>query len=144
MARLAANPKIKPVSLFVVRWLGCAATVFSVYNPSGTSYWHWVTQSQQLPSTFQIVVGIGLAIAVIATLRIAFLALRFFGTLLAVVAVIAGILFLAGLGWLDFANVRFSVYLGLFILSTVLAVGLSWAFYQRAVSGERDIIRDPP
>lgn len=144
MARLAANPKIKPVSLFAARWLGCAAIVFAVYNPSGNSYWHWLTQSQQPPSILQLVVGIGLVIVVFTMLRMAFLALRFVGTLLAVVMVVAGILFLAGLGWLDFTDVRFTVYLGLFIVATVLAAGLSWPFYQRAISGERDILRLPP
>jgi len=62
MASLTKNPPINPVPLVTKRWLISAAVVFSIYNPSGHSYYHWVTDgSASLPLRLAVVAmpGVG-------------------------------------------------------------------------------------
>ena len=42
-------------------------------------------------------------------------------------------------GWLDLNNQTFLTWLGLFVLSIVLAVGLSWSIVRRKLSGQADV-----
>ena len=56
----------------------------------------------------------------------------------------ASMLFRAGLGWLVFEDVRITQVTILLWISTVLGFGLSWSFLQRRISGEREILRNPP
>lgn len=143
MPRLAVNPPIKPVKLFAKRWLFAAAVVFAAYNPSGHSYWHWALGNGGALS-LKVLVGIALLALVAATLRMAFVSIGYAGIAIVLSLIMASMLFQDGLGWLAFEDVRITQVTILLWISTVLGVGLSWSFYQRRISGERDILRNPP
>jgi hypothetical protein len=143
MPRLDTNPPLKLFRLFVLRWLLAAFLVFGIYNPSGTSYYHWVTSAPEL-SPALIAVGIlvfGLAVAV---LRMAFMSTGYFGTAALTLTVLMGIIFAVGLGILEFDDITFTTYTIEAILSIVVGTGLSWSFIQKRLSGERDVLRTPP
>ncbi len=143
MPRLDTNPPLKLFRLFFLRWLLAAFLVFGTYNPSGTSYYHWVAAAPELSPT-QITAGILLLALIVAVLRMAFMSTGYIGTAALTLTVLMGIVFAAGLGLFEFEDVYFTTYAIELILSVVVGVGLSWSFIQKRLSGERDVLRTPP
>jgi hypothetical protein len=140
MPKLAANPPIKPFRLVAYRCLLSAGLVFATWNPSGQSYWHWATGQSHAPA-LKACVGIFLLAAWVAVARMAFAALGYRGIAAVVSLIIGAILFRVGLGWLIFADVTVTSYTILLWISTVLGLGLSWAFLQRRISGEKYVVK---
>jgi hypothetical protein len=143
MPRLDTNPPLKLFRLFFLRWLLAAFLVFGTYNPSGTSYCHWVADAPELSPT-KITTGILLLALIVAVLRMAFMSTGYIGTAALALTVLMGIVFAAGLGLFEFEDVSFTTYTIELILSVVVGVGLSWSFIQKRLSGERDVLRTPP
>lgn len=144
MARLDINPPIDFPRLFSRRFLLAATLVFGTYNPSGYSYYHWVTQGGGSLSTAQFFVGVFLFSCLVALARMAFLSIGYFGigalSLLVIMSLLAGV----GLGFFAFGNVHITTYFVLFWISLVLGVGTGWSFLQKRIAGERDVLRNPP
>ena len=143
MAHLAINLPIKPVSLIAKRWLLATTVVFATYNPSGHSYWHWATATGGSTS-LKVLAGIALLTLLVAIVRMAFASIGYVGIAFVLSLIMASMLFRAGLGWLVFEDVRITQVTILLWTSTVLGFGLSWSFLQRRISGEREILRNPP
>jgi hypothetical protein len=124
---------------FALRWLFGAVLVFASYNPEGYSFYHWVIENlpdiTPLKAIAGIVLVIGYAIFIRATIRSLgaiglTLAVAFFGTL---------IWLLVDQGWLSLDNQRVLSYVILIMLSAVLAIGLSWSFVRRRLTGQFDV-----
>ena len=143
MARLDANPPLQIFRLFSQRCLLCALVVFSAYNPSGTSYYHWATATPGLTST-QIAVGILVLTGIVTILRMAFLSTGYLGIAALTLTILMSIVLGAGLDLFELEDMTFSTYAIEIVISLVLGMGLSWSFIQRRLSGERDILRTPP
>lgn len=143
MARLTVASQVKPFQTVATRWLMAATLVFGTYNPSGDSYFHWIRDSARI-TPVQAAVGIFLLVAWVAVGRIAFVALWFRGVGVVLSLIFAGIMATIGLGWSTFQDMRITGYTILFWVTTILAVGMSWAILQKAITGERDVIRQPP
>ena len=143
MASLIRNPPIRPVPLVTKRWLLCAAVVFGVYNPSGHSYYHWATDGS-VSFPLRLAVGIFLFASVLALVRMAFLSIGYRGIVAVLSLIYGGILFRVGLGWFDFGDVEVETYAILVWISTILAVGISWSFFQRRISGDKYVLKEPP
>jgi hypothetical protein len=143
MPRLDTNPPLRLFRLFLLRCLLAAFLVFGTYNPSGTSYYHWVTGTPGL-SPVQITVGILVLAASVAVGRMAFMSTGYFGTAALTLTVLMGIVFAVGLDIIEFDDVVFTTYTIEVIVSIVVGVGLSWSFIQKRLSGERDVLRTPP
>jgi hypothetical protein len=143
MPRLDVNPPLHVVSLFARRWLLAALLVFGAYNPSGNSYYHWISSTESLTTT-QICVGILLLTGLVTIARMAFLSIGYFGVAAISLMVLMGITFGVGLGFFGFQDVEITTYLVLFWIALVLGVGTSWSFVQKRLSGERDVLRSPP
>lgn len=126
-------------SSFINRLIIAIVLVFATYNPSGYSYYHWAEQNLRALDPLVVLAGIVLLIGWVmyirATLRSLgllglLLAFGFFGTLLWLII---------DRGWLAADNVRAITYIALFILSAVLATGMSWSHIRRRVSGQADV-----
>jgi hypothetical protein len=143
MARLTVQSQIKPFRVIASRWLMVATLVFGTYNPSGRSYWHWLLATPDI-TPFQAFVGIFLFIALVTVARMAFAALGFPGIVTVLALILASILIELGLGLTRFRDIRITDYTILFWVTTILGFGVSWAILQKAITGERDIIRNPP
>jgi hypothetical protein len=144
MARLDRNPPINFLGLFFTRWLISGALVFGTYNPSGTSYYHWVINSPGVLSPVQVFAGILILSVAVALLRNAYLSLGYLGTTTVVVLIIMALVLSVGLGIVDFEDITFSGYMTEFFISLTIAIGGSWAYAQRKLSGERDVLKSPP
>jgi len=142
MASLTKNPPINPVPLVTKRWLISAAVVFSIYNPSGHSYYHWATDSSA-SFPLRLAVGIFLLAAIVALVRMAFLSIGYLGIVAVLSLIYGSILFRVGLGWFEFVDVDVETYAILIWVSTIIGVGISWSFFQRRISGDKYVIKEP-
>ncbi len=143
MARLAITTPIKPFHKIAKRWLLAATFVFGTYNPSGYSYWDWVTQDTTIEPV-ELLVGIFLFTALLAIGRMALASLGIRGVFAVLALILAGIIAQLGLGWMRFADLIVTRMTLLFWITTVLGIGLSWSLIQKNLTGERDIVRRPP
>jgi len=138
------GPTINLISGFAIRWLWCALLVFATFNPTGYSYYHWVTEPNTGAVSLKVLVGIVLLTGDIALLRMMMVSVGYQGTA-AIFSVIAVVLFSGvELGIIERTGVLLSAYWLLFILVTVLAIGLTWSHVQLRVTGERDVLHFPP
>ena len=142
MPKLDANPPIHVTRMLFERWLMSASVVFGAYNPSGYSYYHWVTRAEGF-TPLQLLAGLAILISAVAITRMAFLSVGYIGSAIIAALVIMAILFGAGLDFIEIESVDITTYTVLFWISFVLAVGTGWSFIQRRISGERDVIRTP-
>jgi uncharacterized integral membrane protein len=130
---------------FFLRFLFALILVFATYNPSsaGLSYFHWLKEAITGDSTLlspafamaTVVLAIGWTIYLRATLRSLgglglALALAFFGII---------IWWLVDLGLIGIDSISVFSYISLFLVSAVLAVGMSWSHIRRRISGQVDM-----
>lgn len=124
---------------FVLRWAFAFALLAATYNPTDWNMVRWgmVNYADQIPLTILgcLILLVGYIIYLRATLR----SIGLFGMLL--ILAVAGTLIwvLFDFGWIDLADPTFNTWLGLFVLSLVLAIGLSWSIVRRKLSGQADV-----
>jgi len=139
--------KTKPVSReftalsFIWRFLASLLLVLATYNPSGYSFFHWISNSEGLgPEHFVVGVAvlIGWVILFAATKRS-----------LDTLGMVLGVILLAGLVWLfiDFGvlsldSVSAVTWVVLVCISALLAVGLSWSHIWRRMTGQFEVDDD--
>lgn len=124
---------------FFLRWLFAFLLVAATYNPTEWNFVRWAASnfSEQLPliSLLGLVLFIGYVIYLRATLR----SIGGFGMFL-VLALLAAILWvLYDYGLLSLENSDALIWIGVFAMSVVLGVGLSWSFIRRSLSGQYDV-----
>lgn len=121
---------------FLVRYLIAIILVFVTYNPSGYSWVHWLNSDTAM--VYKVATGIVLLIGWVMYLRATWNSLGALGTILAagVFGVMIWMLIEWGLLALDDTSVM--LWVVEFVLSGVLAVGMSWSHIRRRVSGQYD------
>ena len=124
---------------FFLRWLFAFILVAVTFNPTEWNYFRWslTNYTEQLPVV--VLLGLVLFIAYVIYLRATLRSIGGFGMflVLAVVAALAWVLYDYGMLTLD--NTNMLVWLGIFAMSVVLGIGLSWSFVRRALSGQYDV-----
>lgn len=128
---------------FLIRFIFALALVYASYNPSGHSLFHWAKESlftNDLAITppfamATVILLIGWTIYIRATFR----SLGAFG--LTLVATFFGIIvwWLVDLGLIGVDSVSIITYILLFLLSAILATGMSWSHIRRRMSGQADV-----
>ena len=121
---------------FIFRYLIAIILVFVTYNPSGYSWVHWLNSDTAL--VYKAATGIVLLIGWIMYLRATWNSLGAIGSLLA--AALFGVMIWLMIEWglLALDNTSILLWVGEFVLSGVLAVGMSWSHIRRKVSGQYD------
>ena len=124
---------------FILRLLAAFVLVFTTYNPSGTSYYHWLSQNIASPTPMMALVGIVLLIGWTIYLRATARSLGAFGLLLA--AAFFGTLLWMVIDWglVDADSVKAITYIILVILCGILAIGISWSHIRRRMTGQVDV-----
>jgi len=124
---------------FMLRFLVAFVLVFSTYNPSGKSYYHWLSQNLSSPTPLLALAGILLLIGWAIFLRATSRSLGFIGLSLA--AAFFGVLIwmMVDSGWLHADSFTAFSYIFLVILSAILAVGISWSHIRRRMTGQVDV-----
>jgi hypothetical protein len=121
---------------FVLRYAIALVLVFVTYNPSEYSWVQWLYSDVAM--VYKVASGIVLLIGWVMFLRATWNSLGAFGTLLAAAFFGVMIWLLIEWGLLALDNTSVMVWVVEFILSGVLAVGMSWSHIRRKMSGQYD------
>ncbi len=124
---------------FALRWLFAFLLLAATYNPTQLNFIRWAEAnwSTQMPLVVlaALVLLVGYVIYIRATLR----SIGASGMLL-VLALVGAILWvLWDFGLVSLDNPGFATWIGIFALSIVLGVGLSWSIIRRRLSGQVDM-----
>ncbi|MDC9724544.1 MAG: DUF6524 family protein [Gammaproteobacteria bacterium] len=128
---------------FTIRLVFALLLVYLSYNPSGYSFFHWAKEALlgdalALTPAFAmsaVLLLIGWTIYIRATLR----SLGGFGLALALSFFAIIVWWLVDIGLLGIDNVSIMTYIVLFLLSAILATGMSWSHLRRRMSGQVDV-----
>lgn len=124
---------------FLLRLLFAALLVFATYNPTGKSYYHWLSENITTPSPLLVLAGILLLIGWTIYLRATGRSLGTFGLILAVGFISTIMWLIVDLGWLSLDSMTTMTWIGEAILSFVLAIGISWSHIRRRMTGQIDV-----
>ena len=113
--------------------------VFATYNPTQYSWFHWVNNAADRFDPLILFTGVVLLIGWVIYLRATARSLGIFGIMLALAFVATLIWVLVDFGLLSLSNPTFFHYILLFILSLVLATGMSWSHIRRRMTGQLDV-----
>lgn len=123
----------------MVRVVLAIALVLVTFNPSGHSFYHWLSTPPLAISATKAFLGVALLVAWVVCLRTAYSAL---GT----IGVVLGCLLLGSFVWLLFdmkvlhdGGGAFMVWLGLIIFGGVIGLGLSWSLIRARATGQVDV-----
>lgn len=122
-----------------LRWLGAFALLSATYNPTQWNFIRWAEANwgSQMPLTvlFGLLLGVGYMIYVGATLR----SIGAFGIVLVAAIVGALVWVLIDNQILTLQNPQLNLWLGIFALSVVLGIGLSWSIIRQRLSGQATV-----
>jgi hypothetical protein len=121
---------------FLLRFAFALALVFLTYNPSEYSWVGWL--SSGTPMVYKVAAGIVLAIGWVMFLRATWNSLGALGTTLAAAFFGVIIWLFIEWGWFALDDTTTIQWVVLFVLSGVLAVGMSWSHVRRKLSGQYD------
>lgn len=121
---------------FLLRFAFALALVFLTYNPSEYCWVAWLMSDT--PLVYKAASGVVLLIGWVMFLRATWNSLGAIGTILA--AAFFGVLIWLLIHWgvVSLTSGPAIQWLGLFALSGVLAIGMSWSHVRRRLSGQYD------
>jgi len=122
-----------------LRWLFAFVLLAATYNPTQWSYARWSLAHYETHLSLVVFLGLVLAIGYIIYLRATLRSIGPFGMalILALVGTLIWVLYDFGLLQLD--SPQLNTWLGIFSLSVVLGIGLSWSIVRRKLSGQADV-----
>ena len=123
----------------IVRFVFALILVFLTYNPSGYSYFHWAKSIVPSFNPALAICGLLLIISWGVYLRATFRSLGLIGLILAILLFASFIWLFLDFGWLSLDNATVMSWVGLTIMSLLLAIGMSWSHIRRKLSGQVDI-----
>ncbi|MEO5620810.1 MAG: DUF6524 family protein [Cypionkella sp.] len=122
-----------------MRWLGAFVLLALTYNPTEWNFTRWAEAnwSSQMPLTLLmgLLLAVGYLVYIGATLR----SIGAFGILLVAAIVGALVWVLIDYGVLTLQNPQLNLWLGIFALSVVLGIGLSWSILRQKLSGQATV-----
>ncbi len=124
---------------FLIRWAFAFVLLVATYNPTPWNYFVWTRDNWETKLSISVFLGLIIFIGYIIYLRATVRSSGIFGMLL-VLAVFGTLIWvLYDQGWVNLANPTVNTWAGLFALSVVLAIGLSWSIVRRRLSGQADV-----
>lgn len=124
---------------FLLRLLLALVLVLLTYNPSGYSYVHWVLIGLPKVTPVVVVCGLLLLIGWIVFIGATMRSIGSTGVLLAAAVFAALLWLLVAQGWLALSSMRAIMWISLFAISVILAVGMSWSHITRRLTGQTDV-----
>jgi hypothetical protein len=136
---LAAMPSTDRLTAggFLARLAFALLVVGATYNPTAYSYYAWAEKTGWEWRPPIVLVGVVLLIGWVICLRLTLRSIGGIGLLLANAFLAALFWLFADWGWLPIDNVAAISWIGLFSVSTILAVGMSWSKLRRASTPPR-------
>lgn len=124
---------------FLIRWAFAFGLLAATFNPTQWNYVRWAFSNYETELPMAVLLGLLLLIGYIIYLRATLHSIGMLGMFLvsSVVAALCWVLYDRGL--LSLTNSSLNVWIGIFALSVVLGIGLSWSFVRRGMSGQLDV-----
>lgn len=128
---------------FLVRLVCSLLLVFSTYNPTGYSYFHWLTSGSEAPIALKVVAGIALVLLYGVAFTVMLAAFRGVGLVVGGLAALLFSIELAlvmvslqhGASWHGWILVgQYSILLA---LALVIAFGISWSHLIERLTGQQ-------
>lgn len=128
---------------FFYRWIGAFALVSMTYNTTDYSYVAWVMNPETFyeDQSLKFVLGTLFLIGYAIYIRATYAAMGIVGIAVAAFLVGAFGFTLAYYGIVDFQNQSTSLWGFIFGLSTIMAAGMTNAFFQKSISGQQETSR---
>jgi hypothetical protein len=123
----------------VVRIALAVALVLATYNPSGHSFYHWLTEPPAGITAIKTLLGVLLLIGWAVSLRTVFVALGWLGVILGVALLSALAWVFVEQKWLDLDTPTSVAWLALLIIGAVLGLGLSWSLIRARLTGQVEV-----
>lgn len=124
---------------FTLRWAFAFVLVAATFNPTPWNYVRWARDHLADQFPLAVLFGLILFVAYVIYVRATLRSIGGFGILL-VTAIVAALLWvLYDWGWLSIDNAAQNQWIGIFAISVVLGIGLSWSFVRRSISGQYDV-----
>ncbi|WP_298973526.1 DUF6524 family protein [uncultured Roseobacter sp.] len=124
---------------FLTRWFFAFALLALTFNPTQYNYINWARDYGAMNLSIAVLLALILTVGYIIYLRATLRSIGAGGMVLVLAIIGALIWVLYDLGILQLDNSSFQVWLGVFALSFVLGIGLSWSHVRRALSGQSDV-----
>jgi hypothetical protein len=124
---------------FLIRFVMALILVFSTYNPSGYSWYHWIVQAANKIDPLLIFAGVVLLIGWVIYLRATLRSLGEIGTILALAFFAALTWLMIDRGLLSLDSPTVFTWVILTMLSAIMATGMSWSHIRRRMSGQLDV-----
>ena len=123
----------------IVRIVLAIALVLATYNPSGHSFYHWLSEPPAGITAIKGLLGVVLLIGWAVSLRTVHVALGALGVILGVALLAALAWVFVEQRWLDLNTPSAVAWLALLILGTVLGLGLSWSLIRARFTGQLEV-----
>jgi ABC-type uncharacterized transport system permease subunit len=121
---------------FLTRVGGAILVVMLTYNPTGWSFYHWVTGGGELNLPLVVLSGIALLVAYAVLVRSTLYSIGKVGVVLVAALVAALVWLLVDQGVIDLKAPGVIDWVALLGIGFILGVGLSWAIIRRRLSGQ--------
>jgi hypothetical protein len=124
---------------FLLRAAFSLLLVLLTFNPSGYSYVHMLANGFPSVTPVEAVCGILLVIGWIVFLGATLKSIGFMGMVLAFALCGALIWMIVSWGWVTLDNTNALVWIGLVVLSLILAIGMAWSHLYRRWTGQATV-----
>lgn len=124
---------------FILRWAFAFVLLTATFNPTRWDYIHWASDNFSAQMSLSVLFGLVLLVGYIIFVRATLNSIGMFGMGLVFAVVIALLWVLYDLGWLSLENSTMNTWIGIFALSVVLGIGLSWSIVRRMLTGQLDV-----
>lgn len=124
---------------FLIRWALAFILLAATYNPTQWNFVRWSMANYTEMLSVTVLCGLILLIGYIIHLRATLRSIGLFGMLLvlAVAGTLLWVLFDQGI--FNLSDPTVNTWLGIVVMSLVLAIGLSWSIVRRKISGQVDV-----
>lgn len=128
------------VESFFIRLFFALVLVFSTFNPSGYSFYHWIMEAMESGfKPLMVFAGVVLVIGWVVYLRATITSLGIIGLILAFAFFGSMLWLVIDWGLVPADSIQIITYIILSLLSMVLAIGMSWSHIRRRLSGQVDV-----
>ena len=124
---------------FLIRWAGALVLLSATYNPTQWNFYRWAVANWEDKLSITVLLALILCVGYIIYLRATLRSIGLFGMLL-ILAIAGTVLWVMhDQGWINFEDPSLLTWIGILVMSLVLAVGLSWSIVRRHLSGQADV-----
>ncbi len=122
-----------------LRFLLALAVVAATYNPTGTSFWHWISADPLAFTPAKGILAVVLVIGWVVLLRATFNSLG--GVGIALAGALFGVLLWGLMYWGIVPSDSFTAmkWVGVMVIVGILTVGICWSHVRRRLSGQYDV-----